>query len=393
MPRITIQPFALTMSLDLRNLADKLRRYRQQFDATLPQVAESTGIPVEAMAALERGELSPSGDQILILADYYKCDFKFFISNDRLAPFEQTENLFRRFGDDLSAPDRWSIQEFLFLCENESFLAEELGRVPRDAFEFTKRGKFYKRHADEAAKALRTFLGYKSHEIPADIFHDFRRIGIHIFRRHLENSNISGIFIKHPTAGKCVLVNYSEDVYRQRFTATHEVGHSILDDKEDFVVSFKRWNREDLVEIRANAFAGHFLVPAAALAKIDSASLTPDSIVDFADRLRVNTDTLVFALKREGILTEVAARSFMGLRIPKGSKIDPELPPTLSARGRQTKHDLLRRGISTHYAQLCFDAYRQGVVSLGRLAEMMLGTEKELWEIGKLFGWSHEHES
>ncbi|RZJ07649.1 MAG: ImmA/IrrE family metallo-endopeptidase [Acidovorax sp.] len=381
------------MPLDLKIFADKLLRYRRQFDTSLSQVAESTGISADALAALEKAERPPSGDQVLILADYYKCDFNFFISNEKLAPFEQTENLFRRFGGDLSVPDRWSIQEFLFLCENESFLEGELGRVPQQAFDFTKRGTFYKGHAVEASKALRAFLGYKSHEIPADVFHDFRRMGIHIFRRRLDNSNISGIFIKHPTAGKCVLVNYSEDVYRQRFTAAHEVGHSILDDKEDFVVSFKKWDRKDLVEIRANTFAGNLLVPAEALAKIASTPLTQDSIADFADRMRVNTDTLVFALMREGILTETAADDLRGTSIPKGSKIDPELPSTLSGRGRQTKTELLRRGISTHYAKLCFDAYHQGVISLGRLAEMMLVQEKELWAIGKLFGWSHSHDS
>jgi hypothetical protein len=83
----------------------------------------------------------------------------------------------------------------------------------------------------------------------------------------------------------------------------------------------------------------------------------------------------------------------MGLKIPKGAKVDPELPLTLSERGRHIKIELLQRGISSHYAQLCFDAYQQGIISSGRLAEMLLTEEKDLWEIGKLYGWSPRHDS
>jgi len=33
-------------------------------------------------------------------------------------------------------------------------------------------------------------------------------------------------------------VNYSEDVYRQRFTAAHELAHAIFDSDDSAVVSF-----------------------------------------------------------------------------------------------------------------------------------------------------------
>ena len=42
-----------------------------------------------------------------------------------LAPFEQTETLFRMYGDELSSEDRWAIQEFLFLCECEDYLLSQ----------------------------------------------------------------------------------------------------------------------------------------------------------------------------------------------------------------------------------------------------------------------------
>ena len=59
-----------------------------------------------------------------------------------------------------------------------------------------------------------------------------RAIGLHVFRRRIGNSNISGLYVKHSTAGQYILIYYSEDVYRQRFTTAHEAGLAILDSEE-----------------------------------------------------------------------------------------------------------------------------------------------------------------
>jgi len=328
---------------------------------------------------------------VLILADYFKCDYKFFVSNEKLAPIEETEKLFRRFAAELSAKDRWAIQEFLFLCENEGHLRDALGHAPPRRFSFTKHGTFFKAHGTDAAERLRRFLAYKATEIPIDVFHDFRSIGVHVFRRRLENSNISGMFLKHPTAGKCVLVNYLEDVYRQRFTAAHEAGHAILDDGEDFVVSFKNWEKSDLVETRANTFAAHYLVPPEYVALMPAIEWTPTSVVDVAQKMRINVDVLVIALQRDGRVDASTAARLRGLKVPRDRKIDPEFPVSLSDAGRAHKVALLERGLSTHYVRLCFDAYERGVVSAGRLAEMLFADERELQEIGALYGWTPKH--
>ena len=50
----------------------------------------------------------------------------------------------------------------------------------------------------------------------------------------------------------------------ERFTATHEVGHAIFDSTEQVVVSFTK-SGKDLREVRANAFASNFRLPASLL--------------------------------------------------------------------------------------------------------------------------------
>lgn len=196
--------------MNLQSLGEKLQRYRRQLEATEEDVAEGTAISVDRLSEIERGAVEPTGDEILILADFYRCDFKFFISNEQVAPFEQTEILYRAHSKEFSKEDRWAIQEFLFLCDTEQFLTQELHGATQE-FSFSPIGTYFKGHAQDAAKALRKVMGHGEKQVPLDVYAEFRSVGVHVFRRKLSNSNISGVFIQHPTAGKCILVNYTED--------------------------------------------------------------------------------------------------------------------------------------------------------------------------------------
>ena len=119
------------MAFDRQLFSNKLLRYSAQMQMPENELASRSGIPVDRLKRLLSSEADPSGDEILIFADLFMCDFRFFISNERLASFEQTEALFRKHGDHLSKADRWAIQEFLFLCECEQFLHEQLFITPR----------------------------------------------------------------------------------------------------------------------------------------------------------------------------------------------------------------------------------------------------------------------
>ncbi|MTJ54868.1 ImmA/IrrE family metallo-endopeptidase [Anabaena sp. UHCC 0253] len=372
------------MTFDLALFSSKLKKYRAQFENSLDEISVSTGISIQSLTALENGEKKPTGDEVLILADYYKCDYQFFISNEKLAPFEQTEILFRKHGDEFSKEDRWAVQEFLFLCECEDFLLSLIPRKDYKPFSFTTVGNYFKGHGEEAAKKLRQHLGYSWNQVNSNIYDDFRRLGFHIFRRELGNSNISGLYIKHPVAGKCVLVNYSEDVYRQRFTAAHESAHAILDEEEDFVLSLVS-DKKNFVEVRANTFASRYLMPPEFLSNIpDSRSWNPDKAIEWASKLKVSTEALAYALKSANLISDET--QVKSVKVPSYMKVDPELPEDLSTGSRQRKEELLKRGLSTFYVGLCFDAYYQNFISAGRLAEMLLVDNSELQNLANIYG-------
>lgn len=373
------------MPIDLNEFAAKLLRCRTQLQLTVVEVAEATGLGVTKLQGFEAGSVQPSGDDILVVADFFACDYRFFISNERLAAFEQTDSLYRMHGGEFSKEDRRNILEFIFLCECEHQLEQELGRRV-ETFEFTPRGSFYKGQGADAAAALRAYFNYSPNAVPSDVYADFRKLGFHVFRRRLTNSNISGLTIRHPSAGTCILVNYDEDIYRQRFTGAHEAAHGIIDRDQEFVVSFaSESTRDQKVEIRANTFASRYILPQSLVEGIPVTEWSGADAVLWASRLKVSTWALAIALKEAGRIDAETAKLLRTTRVPAELKVDPELSG-LEGRSLERKRELLTKGLSTFYVNLCFEALSAGMISAGRTAEMMLVDDFELGEIASLFG-------
>lgn len=360
--------------------------------SSLGDVASSTGIDSQRLESVEKGLIEPTGDEVLILADYYRCDFKHFISNERVAPFEQTETLYRAHGDDFTKDDRRAIQDFLYLCETEAFLMKEIGIISKD-FKYEPIGSYFKGHGADAAARFRRSIGHSAHQVSRDIYAEFRSYGVHVFRRRLGNSNISGVFMMHPVAGKCALINLSEDVYRQRFSAAHEMAHAIFDHAKGPSVSYDLKQGIDLLEVRANSFASNYLMPPAFLARLPDPSKWSDSdITDWANKLRVSCHALSIALKEAKLIDDATADHIRGKRVSREAKIDPELHETLNASQRERKSTLIELGLSDFYVGLCFDAFSNGIISIGRLAEALLSSQAELGEIADIYGRSlHGH--
>ncbi|WP_293638868.1 XRE family transcriptional regulator [Polaromonas sp.] len=359
---------------------------------SLDDVSYATGIYASRLDSIEKGQTEPTGDEILILADNYRCDFKFFISNDQVASFEQTDALYRAHGADFTKEDRLAIQDFLYLCETEAFLMQELGQR-RTQFDFTPTGTYFKGQGATAAERFRVALGHSAKEVSRDIYDEFRSVGVHVFRRKLGNSDISGLFIMHPVAGKCALINLSEDVYRQRFSAAHEMAHAIFDYAQGVSVSFDRTHGLDMLEVRANRFASCFLMPPAFLALLpDPTRWSEADAIHWANELRVSCHALAIALKEAKLIDEPTANRIQQMRVPRESKIEPELPNSLTTSQRNRKARLLELGLSDFYVGLCFDAFSNGIISVGRLAEALLSSQTELTELASIYGRSlHGH--
>lgn len=375
------------MSTDLILLGEKLERQRKYLLLSVDDVSVGTGLDKDRIVAFEAGRLEPSGDEVLILADFYVCDFKELISSETALNLERMETFYRVHGTSFSKEDRQSIQEFLFLCETESQLYGLYPNHEHIDFQFIKQGEYFKGHGQKAAREFRKAIGLSEDKVPSDIYRDFRKAGVHVFRRALDNSGISGLFIRHPKAGRCILVNYVEDIFRQRFTASHEFSHSILDNDKDFIVSNNKWDRGDLVEIRANAFAAEYLIPASMAQAIGQRlhDYSDQNLIDMIIKLQVSPAVLANSLNSNTNVDERLIRRVREIRIPRRDKIDPELGTGLSKGYRERKKKLLERGLSTDYVELCFQAYRDGYISLGKLSESLLCEEGVLKQLAEMY--------
>lgn len=380
------------MAIDLKILAIRLKKARELQSIEINAVSLATGIDYERLIQIESGNIKPTGDEVLILANFYRCDFRVFLDHNLPEPFKQTDILYRRYGDDFKPEDRQAVQEFLYLCEIEAFLEREL-EIQKKSFSYTPKGKYFKTHGEQAAYELRSFLGYAINAIPRDVFADFRNIGFHVFRRKLTNSNISGLYIDHPKAGHCLLVNYDEDIYRQRFSVSHEAAHAIFDSSDSVVVTYRagnsKYDEDKLKEIRANRFASCYLIPPDQLPK--GQQWTDSLAMQWAQKLRVSTTVLSISLKEAGLINDGTAKLIRSVRVQAQEKIDPEAPDTLTEKQRTRRLTLMERGLSDYYVGLCFEAYHKGIISAGRLSEALLGDHAETREIAILFGRSIQH--
>lgn len=380
--------------MNLRLIGERLAQARSLQDLTLEKVSTDTGIPGARLASIEEGTDAPTGDDLLILANYYARDFRDFFDPSRPEPFKETGILYRRHGTAFTVEDRRAVQEFLFLCEIEADLAKQLA-VERVPFSFRPSSRdLHKAHGASAAAALRKALGYGARQIRLDIYTDFRRIGFHVFRRRLRNSELSGLYVEHPIAGHCILINYDDDIYRQRFSVSHEAAHAIFDSSDTASISYQRssskYDYRDLKEIRANRFASHYLMPPTLLPRIQS--WDKGLALQWAQTLKVSTEALSYALIDAALIDDGAARMIRSVRVPVVEKTDPEAPKDLSPSQLVRRKELLEKGLSDYYVGLCFEAHHRGLISAGRLSEALLSDHRGTREISVLYGRSIVHE-
>ena len=335
----------------------KILELRIQFGLTPDAAADASGISMERLAALERGACEPTGDEVLILADNYRRDFRYLLDDAEPDPAERTTVLFREHGGDLLPDDRLAIAEFSYLCGAEAALEQMLGRRPdRPGFAFRAVGTFFKGQGRDCASALRGHLGLREDQVVRDVYATMRSMGFRVFRRRLANSGISGLFMDHPDAGPCILVNLAEGQARQRFSAAHEWGHALLDGRGAGLSRTAEWEGNDRIELRASTFASCLLMPPALLRSGDAQRWAdPAEVASWATRLRVSAPALLSALFGSGLLTQ-DQRVAMRHRIPRvQDAVDPELEnlnPVQAAR----KVLLLARGLSGSYVGLALDA-------------------------------------
>jgi len=375
--------------------ARKIVKLREDRGLAAEQASRATGITPERFAALEAGGAEPTGDEVLVLADTYLSDFTWLIEDDATNPDENLETLFRSEGDRLTQSDRQATAEFLHLCKSEFQLDAIFNRQSvAPAFSFQPTSVNHVQQGIQYAAAFRAALGLSNNALIPDLYNWLRRRGFRVFRRPLGRSAISGLFIRHPVVGNCILINSSEDQYRQRFSAAHEIGHALMDTEKAFNVSTAADHQSDnYIEMRASSFASAFLIPRDYLSSRGTQAewRDADKIVTEADRLWVSVPALLSALVRSKLMDEDSRRELRDRHLRPPVKRDPELPGDLTERQSQRTSALLSRGLHPSFVRDCLEAYISGEISLGKVGDMLLVDPSEVAAIASDLGINIAH--
>jgi Zn-dependent peptidase ImmA (M78 family) len=155
-------------------------------------------------------------------------------------------------------------------------------------------------------------------------------------------------------------------------------------DKDEIIVSFPQWRKKDLVETRANAFASRYLLPPSLLEQLPVITWNQAEALRWAAKLKVSTWALAIGLKESKKIDDEKYKELIQVRVTQDFKRDPELEG-LTAKSLERKITLLKRGLSSFYVSLCFDAISEGVITNAKAAEMLIAGENELSELAEMF--------
>ena len=379
------------MAFDYVVLGKKLKDARESLLINPQDSASRLQISSQEYLDIEAGKNRISGDQLVLLASLYERDFRYFVTGDYPSAESQVQEMFRRNAE-LSKNDRIAIQQFIRLCEYENFLEREIFQYQSVEIPNYEKHSFghthFKRQGEEAAffERRRLVLGQ---EPIKNIFDLIRNQGIHIFKRQLEDKNISALYINHPFAGHCILVNYLEDLYRQNFSAAHEYCHALFDSSQGQEITYlKSSNDKSKLEWRANSFAGNFLVPKQKLELDYSPANTYDTWISLirqvAEKFRVNSQVVIIRLCELEWIDEGLEKQLLKdkrLVLKYNEKFDPEIPPNFSSGIREKSTHIIRQGLSWYFINLATEAYRRGEITYHKLLDMLLLTSEDGYQL------------
>ncbi len=257
------------MKIDQATLAKRLKDARINCGVTQEAAAEALGLPRTAIVHIEAGNRSVSTLELAELAELYGRPIADFFSEAVASGEEDVLLAIHRVAPEFrEAPKvNQEIQRYVAICREGVALERLLGLkprlgppaytlpVPRTTMEAVRQGQTI---AEEEGKRI----GLGPSPIP-DMSDLVCSQGIWASGARFPDE-MSGMFLRHSTIGMVILVNYDHPRPRKRFSYAHEYAHALLDRNFSVAVTTER-NRSDLSEVRANAFAAAFLMPAAGI--------------------------------------------------------------------------------------------------------------------------------
>ncbi|MBT3200543.1 MAG: ImmA/IrrE family metallo-endopeptidase [Phycisphaerales bacterium] len=210
-----------------------------------------------------------------------------------------------------------------------------------------------------------------------------------VFRLALA-AKLSGLFVRS-TRDKMslILVNTTNNnIYRQRFTLAHELGHHQLHQDRDIIIDMDGQRADDPREHEANVFAAQLLVPLKELTQVLSAysvtatDVTDRLIVELAKLFGVSHETILWRIKIIGKLpqkdiqhriddTDWDAAWQRFAPDAHANTLCAQQPPVWHPQGVSSETARQVSGLPGVYREMAFEAYQRRKITAGKLAEIL----------------------
>jgi Zn-dependent peptidase ImmA (M78 family)/DNA-binding XRE family transcriptional regulator len=252
------------MPITQQELGRRIRAAREACRATQDDAAKHLGVSRPTFVQIEAGNRSVSSLELDKIAFLFGRDMREFVADS----FQDEDSLSALFRAQTAIVGEPTVLEKLRECMalgRELTNLERLVGIDRDlsavasyAFPTPKSRWDATQHGQRLAEQERRRLGLGHAPVP-DMSALLESQGVRTGLVDLPD-DISGLTLSDRKVGLFVVANRAHHYLRRRFSFAHEYAHVVADRDRSGLIS-RTSQRDDLVEMRANAFAANFLMP------------------------------------------------------------------------------------------------------------------------------------
>jgi Zn-dependent peptidase ImmA (M78 family)/transcriptional regulator with XRE-family HTH domain len=253
-----------SMAVSAQEMGRRLRAARESCGMTQEDVARRLGVSRPTVAQMELGNRAASSIELDKLAYLFGRDIREFLADS----FEEEDALAVLFRAEPGIANHEDVADSLRACialGREVTNLEGLLGIDRDlagtvTYEVvTPRSRWDAiQQGERAAEQERRRLGLGWAPVPP-LPELLETQGVRTGIVDLPEE-ISGITISNQSVGLFIVANRAHAAARRRFSFAHEYAHALFDRRMKGIVT-RASDRDELVEVRANAFAAAFLMP------------------------------------------------------------------------------------------------------------------------------------
>ncbi len=386
------------MAITAKELGRRLKQAREACGMTQEMVARKLGMSRSTLAQMELGNRAVTSLELSKLAYLYGRDIGSFLREDfegedvlsvlfraelDIAEKEETADALRK---SLAVGRELRNLELLLGLSKEPRVPIYPLAPPKNKWEAISQG-------EKVALEERRRIGLGDAPI-SDVAEVLESQGIATVQLDLPE-DVSGLTLRSPDIDIMVVVNSAHHYYRRRFSFAHEYAHVLLDRDLMKIVS-RSSRREELLEVRANAFAAAFLMPEEGVKEFlgyrgkGAPSRASKEIFDEEDVTKVQKRRP----PREIHIYDIVelAHHFKVSRIAALYRIRNMRPPLITddrlnylkeleehGRGRELAdllrleepdHEDLRLRFRRYFLSLAFETYGGGLITYSKLLEL-----------------------